>query len=125
MEKAACVFCQRKNIKIVLENELAVAFWDSHPVNKGHLLIIPKAHKVTYFDLSDAELLAINALSRQGKALIDQTFSPAGYNVGFNVGHYGGQTVMHCHCHLIPRYIDDDPHPAGGIRKLLPNGGEI
>lgn len=125
MKKTHCIFCQRTIIKPVLENKWALAFWDIHPVSEGHLLVIPKDHKETYFKITEAELLAIHELLRQDKSLVDQQSHPDGYNVGVNVGQFGGQTVMHCHFHLIPRYRGDDPHPAGGIRKLLPNGRRI
>ncbi|MDN6900071.1 HIT family protein [Oenococcus sicerae] len=124
MIESDCIFCHRETLKLVLENKLAVAFYDIHPVNKGHLLIIPKAHRENYFSLTKEEFLAIDELIHKGKEMLDQKFGPAGYNIGVNVGEYGGQTVMHCHIHLIPRYIGDDPHPAGGIRKMLPNGSE-
>ncbi len=88
-------------------------------------MIIPKDHKEDFFDLSGEELLAIRKLIYKGKELIDKNFKADGYNVGTNVGKYGGQTVMHCHFHLIPRYIGDDPKPVGGIRKILPNGQEF
>ncbi|WP_281165482.1 HIT family protein [Liquorilactobacillus sicerae] len=120
MTDSECIFCQRNQLKIVMENELAAAFWDIHPVNPGHLLVIPKAHKLTFFDLNEAELLAINELLHRGKALIDQKFSPDGYNLGVNIGKYGGQTIMHCHIHLMPRYQGDVPDPTGGIRNGLP-----
>ncbi|AUJ30826.1 MAG: HIT family protein [Liquorilactobacillus hordei] len=124
MKKLSCVFCQWEQLAIILENDLAVGFKDIRPVSKGHLLIIPKRHRTNYFDLSEEELLAINELIHSGKELLDNQFAPDGYNIGVNVGTYGGQTVMHCHFHIIPRYIGDDPHPAGGIRKLLPKGQE-
>lgn len=124
MRSLSCVFCQWEQLAIILENDLAVGFKDTHPVSKGHLLIIPKQHRTNYFDLSEAELLAINKLIHSGKELLDHQFAPDGYNIGVNVGKYGGQTVMHCHFHVIPRYIGDDLHPAGGIRKLLPKGQE-
>ncbi|EPC98726.1 putative HIT-like protein [Lacticaseibacillus paracasei subsp. paracasei CNCM I-4648] len=125
MPQADCIFCHLPQTSIVLENDLAVAFWDIHPVSQGHLLVIPRTHRSNFFDLSEEELLAINRLIHAGKTLIDQQYHPDGYNVGANVGLYGGQTVMHCHLHLIPRYCGDDPNPAGGIRKMLPNGQEF
>ncbi|MBM6413356.1 HIT family protein [Lacticaseibacillus paracasei] len=125
MPQADCIFCHLPQTSIVLENDLAVAFWDIHPVSQGHLLVIPRTHRRDFFDLSEEELLAINRLIQAGKTLIDQQYHPDGYNVGANVGLYGGQTVMHCHLHLIPRYRGDDPNPAGGIRKMLSNGQEF
>ena len=120
LQDPKCIFCQRDQLKIILENDLAAAFWDIHPVNPGHLLVIPKAHKPTFFDLEPQELLAINDLLHQGKQLIDQKFAPDGFNLGVNIGKYGGQVVMHCHFHLIPRYRGDVPNPIGGIRNSLP-----
>lgn len=125
MSQADCIFCHLPQASIILENDLAVAFWDIHPVSQGHLPVIPRTHRSNFFDLSEEELLAINRLIHAGKTLIDQQYHPDGYNVGANVGLYGGQTVMHCHLHLIPRYRGDDPNPAGGIRKMLPNGQEF
>ena len=120
MKKADCVFCQRTNIPIVLENDLVVAFWDIHPVRTGHLLVVVKDHKQDYFELEQSELIAMDDLIRQGKQLIDKKYSPTGYNIGINVGEDAGQTVMHCHFHLIPRYPGDVKDPAGGIRNMLP-----
>ncbi|VDG18834.1 HIT family protein [Lactiplantibacillus mudanjiangensis] len=113
-----CIFCQPQ--PYVLENELAAAFFDIHPVSRGHLLIIPKGHYPTYFDVPAADLAAMQALLVQAKAYLDDRYHPAGYNLGFNVGPVAGQTVMHCHLHVIPRYVGDVPDPTGGIRKMLP-----
>ena len=55
-----CVFCKINDV--VLENELALAFYDTFPVNKGHLLIIPKRHVDQYFDLTEQERAAIDRL---------------------------------------------------------------
>lgn len=118
MIKADCIFCQKN--EIVLENGLAKAFWDLHPVRKGHLLIVPKQHYATYFDIPGPTKQAMDALLAEGKVLLDQTYQPAGYNIGINVGAAAGQTVMHAHIHLIPRYTGDVPDPRGGVRKLIP-----
>ena len=114
-----CIFCQP--LPYVLENDLAAAFYDKYPVSPGHLLIIPKAHYETYFDVPAATRDAMLALLAQAKAYLDDQYHPDGYNIGINVGPVAGQTVMHCHLHLIPRYQGDVPHPAGGIRKMLPS----
>ncbi|MFB9770424.1 HIT family protein [Lactiplantibacillus modestisalitolerans] len=113
-----CIFCQPQ--PTVVENELATAFYDLHPVSLGHLLIIPKQHYATWFDVPAAERQAIWQLVDTAKAALDQRYQPDGYNVGINVGPAAGQTIMHCHVHLIPRYHGDVPNPTGGIRNLLP-----
>ncbi|HJE86434.1 HIT family protein [Levilactobacillus brevis] len=119
MIKADCIFCQKS--EIVLENDLAKAFWDIHPVRKGHLLIVPKQHYATYFDVPVATKQALDELMMAGKHLLDERYQPAGYNIGINVNPAGGQTVMHAHIHLIPRYTGDVKDPRGGIRKMIPH----
>ena len=116
-----CVFCEIINDKkeLIAENDLAVAFYDSFPVSDGHALVIPKRHVETYFDLNEEEMAAILSLSKEVKKIIDGRYHPTGFNVGFNVGLDGGQTVMHCHMHIIPRYHGDIENPRGGIRKII------
>lgn len=114
----ACIFCQPQ--PYVLENERAAAFFDIHPVSLGHLLIIPKQHYATIFDVPQTDKQAMADLIDRAKTYLDERYRPDGYNIGINVGAAAGQTVMHCHVHLIPRYHGDTPHPEGGIRKLLP-----
>ena len=114
-----CVFCNLKKEEIILENDLAVAFFDNFPVSKGHVLIIPKRHSENYFNLTSEEMKAIFSLSQEVKAYLDNLYHPDGYNIGFNVLEAGGQSVMHTHMHVIPRYLGDVAHPRGGIRKIL------
>ena len=115
-----CPFCNFKE-KILFENELALAFFDSYPVSKGHTLIIPKRHSEQYFELTKEEISAMHELSKKVKEYLDNLYHPDGYNVGFNVLEAGGQSVMHTHMHIIPRYKGDVPHPRGGIRKVVNN----
>lgn len=114
-----CPFCSSL-LEPVLENSWAWAFYDRHPVFPGHLLIIPKAHKLDYFHLSQVERLAIEELLIAAKAMLDHKFKPAGYNIGWNCGAAAGQTIFHCHCHVIPRYQGDTRHPRGGVRGVIP-----
>ena len=114
-----CVFCSLKKDEILFENDLAVAFFDNYPVSKGHILVIPKRHVVHYFDLSEAEMSSIFELSQKVKEYLDEKYHPDGYNVGFNVLEAGGQSVMHAHMHIIPRYKGDVENPRGGIRKVV------
>lgn len=119
MIEADCIFCQKT--AVVLENDLAKAFWDIHPVRKGHLLVVPKQHYATYFDVPPVTRQAMDALVFAAKDLLDTHYAPAGYNIGINSGAAAGQTVMHAHIHVIPRYIGDVRDPRGGIRKMLPH----
>ncbi len=113
-----CIFCGLKDY--VLENELAYAVFDVEPVNPGHLLIITKRHVQSYFDITPEEELAMRELLQEGKKLIDAKYSPDGYNFVVNCGRCSGQTVMHVHMHLIPRYDGDTETPDGGVRRVIP-----
>ncbi|MGG3802678.1 HIT family protein [Metabacillus fastidiosus] len=113
-----CIFCNIK--EVILENNLAFAFYDKFPVNKGHLLIIPKRHVEEYFELTNEERTAIDVLLMEGKTLLDKTYEPDGYNIGINCGKAAGQTVFHVHVHLIPRYNGDMEDPRGGVRGVIP-----
>jgi diadenosine tetraphosphate (Ap4A) HIT family hydrolase len=59
----------------------------------------------------------------QLKRELENELSPAGYNLGVNVGAAAGQTVMHLHLHLIPRYQGDVENPRGGVRHCIPHHG--
>ena len=116
----ACPFCAVKPAEILIDQPLAVARRDTYPVNKGHTLIIPRRHVVSFFDATEEERNAMTALLVETKALLDREHQPDGYNIGINDGRAAGQTVMHLHIHIVPRYIGDKADPRGGIRALFP-----
>lgn len=114
-----CVFCN--HMEVIAENKLAQAFYDKYPVTKGHMLIVPKRHVNGYFDLYQPELNAMNRLMRELRAkLMTEDSSITGFNVGTNDGVDAGQTIMHCHLHLIPRREGDAGNPTGGVRGVIP-----
>jgi len=103
---------------------LAYAIRDGFPVTEGHTLVIPKRHVEDYFGLSEEEVLASNALLlkiRQDIQVSDK--SVMGFNIGMNAGEVAGQTIFHCHTHLIPRRQGDVEAPRGGVRHLIPGKG--
>lgn len=106
---------------LMAENELAVASKDGFPVNLGHTLIVPKRHVAGLFDLDPDELAALWRLLPEVRQRLDARHSPAGYNIGVNVGEAAGQTVGHAHVHLIPRYAGDVADPRGGVRWVVPD----
>lgn len=114
-----CVFCKCKE-KIVLENEYAFAMFDEFPVNKGHMLFMTKRHVKDFFGTTIEEKNAIFELVEKAKEKLDKKYNPDGYNIGMNCGEVAGQSVMHVHVHLIPRYIGDVKNPRGGIRGIIP-----
>jgi diadenosine tetraphosphate (Ap4A) HIT family hydrolase len=116
-----CPFCTVSRHNIVAENTHSYAIYDKFPVQQGHMLFIPKRHVETFFDASPEETASIFELMRECKAMLDETYHPDGYNIGVNVGVYGGQTIPHLHVHLIPRYKGDVPDPRGGVRNIVPN----
>lgn len=113
-----CIFCNYNKSEIIAENKLAYAVLDKFPVNEGHSLIIPKRHFQSFFEASEEEVKAIYSLLHEVKEMLDVQYEPQGYNVGVNVGYHAGQTIMHLHIHLIPRYKNDVDNPRGGIRNI-------
>ena len=117
-----CLFCDVKKTGIVYENELAYASYDSYPVSEHHCLIIPKRHIKDYFDLSNDELIACNDLIKVvKKEITNKDPLVKGFNLGTNIGIVSGQSIFHCHFHLIPRREGDVDNPQGGVRSVIPN----
>lgn len=117
-----CIFCRViGSDDIVLENDRAFAVFDKFPVTEGHILIIPKRHFADFFDITREEYQAVfNLLDKMRQRLSDSDLSIDGYNIGINIGQPAGQTVMHCHIHLIPRRSGDIDDPRGGVRGVIP-----
>ena len=113
-----CLFCTPRGV--TSQNALAYCTRDSFPISPGHSLIIPFRHCPDFFDLTPDEMAACTELLVAERKVLDAERKPDGYNVGVNVGRAGGQSVMHVHVHLIPRYAGDHPNPQGGIRHVLP-----
>jgi diadenosine tetraphosphate (Ap4A) HIT family hydrolase len=99
---------------------LAFAIFDGYPVSEGHALVIPRREVATWFDATEDEQRALMSLVDEVKNILDRRFSPDGYNIGINAGEAAGQTVMHLHVHVIPRYRGDMPDPRGGVRHVIP-----
>ena len=117
-----CLFCNINSKDLVFDNEFAFASFDSYPVSKYHSLIVPKRHILDYFELTNDELLACNDLIKKIKKKIqneDKTVD--GFNIGTNSGVAAGQSIMHCHIHLIPRRKGDVTNPQGGVRGVIPS----
>ena len=116
-----CLFCNSKESSIAHQNELAYASYDSYPVSDLHCLIIPKRHIKDYFELNNEELVACNELI---KIIKDEIYakdkSVKAFNIGSNIGKISGQSIMHCHIHLIPRREGDVENPQGGVRSVIP-----
>ncbi len=117
-----CIFCNIKESGFIYENNLAYVNYDSYPVAKYHCLIIPKKHIKNYFDLTNDDLIACNDLIKKMKNEIEEKDKTVkGFNLGTNIGKVSGQSIFHCHFHLIPRREEDVENPQGGIRSVIPN----
>lgn len=122
-----CLFCNiphSETKRIIEENTLAYVIRDAFAVTEHHSLIIPKRHARDYFELTQAEVNAVNQLIQSQKLQLDKKDkSIEGYNVGMNCGEVAGQTIFHCHIHLIPRRKGDVKEPRGGVRGVIPEKG--
>ena len=117
-----CLFCNIKKSGCAHENKLAYASYDTYPASEYHCLIIPKRHIKNYFDLSNDELVACNELIQIiKKEITKKDPTVKGFNLGTNIGKVSGQSILHCHLHLIPRREGDVDNPQGGVRSVIPN----
>ena len=115
-----CIFCKIRKEELQFENQLAYSSIDSYPVSEFHSLIVPKRHIETYFDLTSEEIQACNELILKTKEkILKQDSSIKGFNIGTNAGKIAGQSIMHCHIHLIPRREGDVDDPQGGVRSVI------
>jgi diadenosine tetraphosphate (Ap4A) HIT family hydrolase len=111
-------------VRIILENDVAYAIYDRFPVTTLHTLVIPKRHAADYFALTTSELLACDDLLRRLREnILRKDPLVGGFNIGLNAGDVAGQTIFHCHFHLIPRRSGDVVDPRGGVRHVIPGKG--
>ena len=121
MHRADCPFCQPAPERSVAETSLTVTLRDGFPVSPGHTLVVPKRHFPDFFEATAEEIAEIWQALRQAAKELASERHPDGFNVGVNVGRAAGQTVMHLHVHLIPRYAGDQTDPRGGVRRIFPD----
>lgn len=97
-----------------------MTFYDGFPVTPGHSLIVPKRHISSFFETTNEERDALFDMLAEMRQLLISKRSPDGFNIGINDGSAAGQTIMHLHIHLIPRYVGDTDDPRGGVRWIMP-----
>lgn len=120
MSNERCAFCSPPASRVLGANDHAFWIRDGFPVSPGHSLIIPRRHVASFFAVTFEEREALLQLLDEAKLAADAEFEPDGYNVGINDGATAGQTVLHLHIHLIPRYQGDHDDPRGGVRWVIP-----
>ena len=122
VREEGCLFCEIQKERILDEDNLFYVIRDGFPVTDLHTLVIPKRHVETYFDLYQPELNSCNRMIQKFKQQIEkEDVSVKGFNIGINNGEVSGQTIFHCHIHLIPRREGDVKNPRGGVRGVIPN----
>ena len=117
------IFTQLPEERILYRNGHFFIIKDGYPISPGHMLIISNEPKKTFFELSVAEQGSLLPMILIAKKLIEKEYQPDGYNIGMNCGEAAGQTVMHFHCHVIPRYKGDMEDPRGGVRHCIEGKG--
>ncbi len=117
-----CIFCNKRNCKVISSSKYFFIIRDTaYPVTKHHTLIITKRHVDDFFDLTKDEMSDLDeVLKEQKKELKKLDKEISAFNVGVNIGKDAGQSIMHCHIHLIPRRKGDVEDPRGGVRGVIP-----
>lgn len=115
-----CPFCPPEPERILRSDANCISLRDGFPISPGHSLVIPRRHVASLADLSEAEFSSLWKVLADTRFELDREFKPDGYNIGINDGAAAGQTVMHLHVHVIPRYAGDMPDPRGGVRWVIP-----
>jgi diadenosine tetraphosphate (Ap4A) HIT family hydrolase len=115
-----CPFCDLDTSRVLLTNASAIVIADGFPVAEGHMLIVPRQHVPSLFDLFEDEQAALWKLVAQVRARLLTEYKPDGFTIGVNDGRAAGQTVMHAHVHVIPRRQGDVADPRGGVRWVVP-----
>lgn len=110
--------------ELIVETATVFSFYDKFPVSKGHALVVPKRLVSNYFELTLKEQMACWIVVNKVKVILQEKYNPDGFNIGINLNEAAGQTIWHCHIHIIPRYKDDVENPRGGIRGVIPNKKE-
>lgn len=110
--------------ELIVETATVFSFFDKFPVSNGHSLIVPKRLVSNYFDLTLKEQTASWIVVNKVKTILQEKFNPDGFNIGININEDAGQTIFHCHIHVIPRYKNDIENPRGGVRGVIPNKKE-
>ena len=111
-----CELCARG--EVLFESDFAYACYEANPLSKGHVIVVPKRHVADFFEMSGAEQGSVLALLNRARKLVQEKHKPDGYNIGVNVGAAAGQSRMHVHVHLIPRYAGE-PHEGKGVRAIF------
>ncbi len=115
-----CPFCEPQPDRVWLRTETGIVLWDAFPITRGHSLVVPRQHVASIYELSAEEQAALWALVAKARGRLNDDMHPDGFNVSLNDGEAAGQTILHAHIHIIPRYSGDVADPRGGVRWIVP-----
>jgi diadenosine tetraphosphate (Ap4A) HIT family hydrolase/HKD family nuclease len=118
-----CPFCNVAPDRVFHDGPRVIGLWDAYPVSPGHALLVTKRHVASWFDATRDEHADLVEAIDIAKVAIAETHAPDGFNIGINIGEAAGQTVLHLHVHVIPRYRGDVPNARGGVRHVIPSKG--
>jgi ATP adenylyltransferase len=128
-EHGGCVFCDEAEGTIdanesllVHRGETAIALLNKYPYSSGHLMVAPVRHLGELAELSDEESLDIHRLAVEAVATLRSVYEPAGFNLGWNLGHIAGAGIAdHVHQHVVPRWSGDTNFmPVLAAVKVIP-----
>ncbi len=109
-----CIFCKIANGEIpsntIFENSDFRVILDNGPATKGHALVLPKSHYADLFEIPQDTLAEAAKVAKEVAAKMKDKLGCDGLNLVQNNGSAAGQTVMHFHLHIIPRYENDGQH---------------
>jgi diadenosine tetraphosphate (Ap4A) HIT family hydrolase len=103
---------------VLFESDFAYVCYEANPLGEGHVIVVPRRHVADFFDMSGAEQGSVLALLNRAKKLVHEKHQPDGYNIGVNIGAAAGQSRMHVHVHLIPRYAGEH-NERKGVRAIF------
>lgn len=115
-----CPFCAPDPARVWMEGDIGIVLWDAFPVSKGHSLVVPEQHVASLYELSSQDQASVWKLVGEARQRLQGEYHPEGFNIGLNDGRAAGQTIMHAHIHIIPRYAGDREDPRGGVRWIIP-----
>ena len=117
-----CIFCNIDQSRIIDSDKYFNVILDIYPVTELHTLIIPRRHVASYFELTEQEQSSLFVLLKKHKDKLQKMDSTiTGFNMGINDGEDAGQTIFHCHIHLMPRRKGDVENARGGVRGVIPS----
>jgi ATP adenylyltransferase len=124
-----CVFCREAQGQlpeadslVLTRSELAFALLNKFPYSSGHLMVAPVRHEGDFTRLGEDEALAIHRLAVQAVDVLERSYGPGGFNLGWNLGRVAGAGIAsHVHQHVVPRWGGDTNFmPVLADVKVLP-----